>query len=144
MNIKNKKRGYISPEAAFITLIILTILLIGFNSSVKRYVLSYINPTETKTVIENIEVERVIFDEGYVTTELVADDKGNLMPINNTYPDTFTVIFTHNDHTHSISSKKIYDLYKDRVGETVKANIYTNIYKDGRESHTIDIILDKE
>lgn len=139
--IKNKKSGYVNIMGIVgLVVISITISMLYLFITKEKPIKNYMESTTMS--VEEVEVEKVIYDEGYETTTLtMVDDKGTFIPITNTYPDTFTTIFKHNDHTHSISSKKIYDLYKDKIGEKVKANVNTNTYKNGEEKHTIDIIL---
>lgn len=142
--IKNKKSGYVNVIAIVVLAVISVIIAKGYLIITKENPVKFPIENYTESTIQtDVEVVKVIYDEGYEITNLtMVDDKGTLIPITNTYPDTFTTIVKHEDHTHSIGGKELYNFCKDTIYSTIKANINLRTYKNGKEKHTIDVILE--
>lgn len=136
---KNKKPGYICLEEVFLFFFL---GIIGFTITMCVLRKPIEKPISTDISLVEVEVVSVKHEESYVSTSYSAvDDKGTLVPIDTTYPERFITVIKHQDHTHTLEGKETYYFCYGKEGTTLKANVYVNEYKDGRQTHEIDIPL---
>lgn len=113
------------------SLIVLCIGLIGCSPEILN--------TTSKT--DTVFIERVEYEEEYESTTYMMIGEVN-MPITDIEPEAYNRYIRHDNHTHTLNNKDIYNYSKDRINKDVNAEITEYEYDNGTYRHVLIRLFD--